>query len=226
MRHRYNAGAAISGSSQVIVPPQEPSREPQPVLRSVVSDTAVTGGLVTQVTMDPVTISARGTTGPPTKRWLSRIETDYAHLLFLANSLERLARDEIAQLSGERPNDPYTIESNKKQCDLLCILADGFAKITAALIEYAKQPQPLLAGKAKEIVDEVAAQFKLWWKKNASEATDWLVRIPTLTASIAALGLAGADMTFATVAVGALVGGPKVITAIKRTKRTKRTKRR
>ena len=32
------------------------------------------------------------------------------------------------------------------------------------------------------------------WNKNAGEAIDWAVRIPTLIASIAALGWAGADM--------------------------------
>jgi hypothetical protein len=45
---------------------------------------------------------------------MSRIETDYANLLSFAMSLEKMARDEIARLSNERPNDPYTIESDKK----------------------------------------------------------------------------------------------------------------
>jgi hypothetical protein len=151
---------------------------------------------------------------------LSRIETDYADLLSLAMSLEKMARDEIARLSNERPNDPYTIKSNNKQSDLLSILADGFAKLAAALVEYSRQPQPFFAGKAKEVVDEVAAQFNAWWKANGAQVIDWSIRLPVIIASTSLLGWAGANMTVATTAVSALVGGPNVITAIK--KRTKR----
>ncbi|HEY2400081.1 MAG TPA: hypothetical protein VGI23_06975, partial [Steroidobacteraceae bacterium] len=156
-------------------------------------------------------------------RSLSRIETDYANLLALASSLERMARDEIGRLSGERPNDLQTIENNKKQCDLLSILANGFSKLAAALMEYSECRQPILAGKAKKIADDLSVQFEVWWIKNAGEAIDWAVRIPTLIASIAALGWAGADMKFGTAAVSALIGGPNVIAAIKAVaKRTKR----
>jgi hypothetical protein len=116
---------------------------------------------------------------------VSRIETDYANLLVYAISLEKLARDEIARLSSERPNDPHTIESNKKQSDLLSILADGFARLAAALEEYSKRPQPFFAGKAKEVVDEVAAQFNAWWKANGAQAIDWGIRLPVMIASTA-----------------------------------------
>ena len=153
--------------------------------------------------------------GPVTQRAPSRIEADYINLLCLAISLERMARDEIGRLSGERPNDPHTIENNKKQCDLLSILADGFSRLAAALMEYSEGPQPLLAGKAKKIADDLSAQFEVWWKNNAGEAIDWAVRIPILTASIAALGWTGANMTFATAAVSGLIGGPNAIAAIK-----------
>jgi hypothetical protein len=154
---------------------------------------------------------------------LSRIETDFANLLSLAICLEKMALDEIARLSNERPNHPRTIESNKKQSDLLSIFADGFAKLAAALEEYSKQPQPFFAGKAKEVVHEVAAQFNAWWKANGAQAIDWGIRLPVIIASTGLLGWAGADMTVGTTAVSALVGGPNVITAIKAAK--KRTKR-
>ena len=184
--------------SQVIVHPQEPPAQPQPVLQSGASATAGVGSFAAAA--DVVTFSATATS-PITS--LSRIETDYTNLLSLAISLEKMARDEITRLSSERPNDPHTIENNNKQRDLLSILADGFAKLAAALIEYAERPQPLLAGKAKKIADDLGAQFEAWWKKNAGEAIDWAVRIPTLIASIAALGWAGANMTYATAAASA-----------------------
>jgi hypothetical protein len=219
---RYNPAAYDRWSgNQIIVPPQEPPAQPQPVVlsaeaRSGIESFASPGNA--QVAVEPATLSAPATT----QSSHFRIETDYPNLLLLAVSLEKLARDEIDRLSEQLPNDPHTIESNKKQCDLLSILADGFAKISEALVEYSKQPQPLLAGKAREIVDEVAAQLKAWWKKNACEATDWFVRIPILTIGITALRMAGADTSYATAILGALVGGPKVITAIRGAKRAKR----
>jgi hypothetical protein len=117
-RRRYDPAAYASWSgNQVIVPPQVPPEQPRPVTHAGV-----------QSTIEPVTLSATARTGPITQRSRSRIETDYADLLSLAISLEKMARDEIARLSSERPNDPFTIESNSKQSDVLAILADGFAK--------------------------------------------------------------------------------------------------
>jgi len=208
---RWYDPAVYGSGNQVIVPPQEPPAQPQPVILS-----AEARGESFAPPGNAVRFSATAT-GPINS--LSRIEADYAELLSFAILLEKMARDEIIRLWSVRPNDPHTIDSNKKECDLLSILADGFAKISAALVEYSKQPQPILAGKAKEIVDEVAAQLTAWWKKNAGEAIDWAVRIPTLIAGLAALGWAGADMTFATAAVSALVGGPKAIAAIKASRR-------
>jgi hypothetical protein len=142
-----------------------------------------------------------------------RIERDHTYLLWLAISLEKMARDEIDRLSGA--NDPDTIEHNKKQIDLLSILADGFAKIAAALQKYSKDPQPVLGGKVKEIADWLGAQIQAWCEANDTEARDWFIRLPVLGISLGALGLTGADMTVATTVVSAIVGGPKVISTAK-----------
>ena len=117
--------------ARVLEQPAQPSSSSWPRVQDTPS---ATGGsaLTAHATVQPAATAA---TGPTTQGSLSRIETDYASLRLLAISLEKMARDEIARLSGERPNDPYTIESNKKQSDLLSILADGFAKIAAARIE-------------------------------------------------------------------------------------------
>jgi len=181
-----------------MVPPQETPAQPQVITIPGVGD------VVQQSHMG-------GSAGPPAG--VSRIEADYPNLLFLAISLEKIAQDEIDRLSGA--NDPDTIESNKKQADLLAILADGFAKIAAALEEYSKDPRPFFAGKAKEIRDWVGAQLKAWWEANEAEARDLCVRLPIFIASIGALNLAGADMHFATAAIGASVGGKNAIAAIK-----------
>jgi hypothetical protein len=47
------------------------------------------------------------------------------------------------------------------------------------------------------------------------------MRIPAFAAGVAALGLAGANMTIATSAVAAIVGGTKVIRAMKGRKKPK-----
>jgi hypothetical protein len=143
-----------------------------------------------------------------------RIERDHTYLLWLAISLEKMARDEVDRLSGA--NDPDTIEHNKRQIDLLSILADGFAKIVAALQEYSKDPQPILAGKAKEIADWLGAQIQAWWEADEPEARNLLVRVPVFLASMAALGFMGVSGVITTTAVSAIIGGPKAISAAKK----------
>jgi hypothetical protein len=135
-----------------------------------------------------------------------------------------MAREEIERLEGARPNDTERAETHRRQCDLLTILADGFARIAAALEAVAKEPhQPLLLGKASQIVQEVGEQLTAWWENNAAEAIDWAVRIPVVVASIPLLAWGGADMTVGTTMVGALVGGQKVVRALTRQRKSKRS---
>jgi hypothetical protein len=145
-----------------------------------------------------------------------------ADLCSFARSLERMARSEIERIDGERPNDPEQADSNRRQRELLTILADGFARIAAALEAVAEDPhEPALLGKAREIVTDVGEQITRWWKNNAAEAIDWAVRIPVVVASIPMLGWAGADMTVGTTIIGAIVGGEKVATALARRRKPK-----
>jgi hypothetical protein len=81
----------------------------------------------------------------------------------------------------------------------------------------------VLLGMSAEIIREVSDQLTAWWKANAKEAIDWLVRIPVFAASLPLLGWAGADMTVATTAVGAMVGSEKVVAAL--TRRTSKRKK-
>jgi hypothetical protein len=157
-----------------------------------------------------------------TEHRISRIATDYPALLSLARSLGRMAREEIERLEGARPNDTERAEINRRQCDLLTILADGFARIAAALEAVAEDPhQALLLGKASEIVQEVGEQLTAWWKSNAAEAIDWAVRIPVVVGSIPMLAWGGADMTVGTTMVGVLVGGQKVVKVLTRRRKSK-----
>jgi hypothetical protein len=157
---------------------------------------------------------------------ISRIATDYPALLSLARVYERMARDGIDKLDSERPNDPERAEANSRQRDLLTILADGFARIAAALEAVTREPrQPLLLGKASEVVREFGEQLTAWWKKNATEAVDWAIRIPAFAGSLPLLAWAGADMTIATAAMGAMVGGEKVVAVLTRGRRGKPKKK-
>jgi hypothetical protein len=155
-------------------------------------------------------------------RQRSRIETDYPALLPLARLYERVARDEIERLDGERPNEPEAIERNARQRGLLTVLAEGFAQIAAALQAFATDPnQPVLLGKAHEVVNSVGEQVTAWLKANAAELTDLGMRLSIMTGAIATLGGAGANMTIATGVVSARVFGPKVAAAVARRRKPK-----
>jgi hypothetical protein len=152
----------------------------------------------------------------------SRIERDHAELLLLALSLSQMARDEIVKLDAELPNHPETVAKHKKQRELLEIFADGFEKIAKALTAFAAKPnEPILLGKAGEVVNSVGELVTDWLKKNGAEVVDWAVRLPVLAAGVSLLGWAGADMLVGTTAVAALVGGKNVVTAIKGLKESK-----
>jgi hypothetical protein len=128
-----------------------------------------------------------------------RIEKDCAQLLSLTTSLEQMARNEIEKIDSERPNDPETLESNRRQRELLQIFADGFSQIVVALSALSGNPnQPLLMDKARDVVNSVGDRISAWWRKNGADAIDWSVRIPVIAAGVAMLGWAGANMTVGT----------------------------
>lgn len=99
---------------------------------------------------------------------------------------------------------------------LLIIFASGFEKIAAALCELKKTPnEPFLLGRAHEIVSGVGKEANSWFSKNGAEAFDWGIRLPVFSAGVALLGLTGANMTVATTAVAAIIGGSKVVGVLK-----------
>lgn len=149
-----------------------------------------------------------------------RISHDSHDLLKLALSLASLAREQIAVLSQQRANDLATIESNKKQLELLELFADGFEQIANALAAVAHRPNDTeLLRKTRSVVSSVGDKVNDWWAVNGGEAIDWSMRLSFFTAGVAGLGWAGANMTIATSAVAALVGGSKVVKAIKESQR-------
>jgi NAD dependent epimerase/dehydratase family enzyme len=68
----------------------------------------------------------------------------------------------------------------------------------------------------KLAASEFSQKIGEWWEKNAADITDIGVRMPVIVSSVALLKLAGAEMSFATPAVFALVGGPKIVEIFKR----------
>jgi hypothetical protein len=146
----------------------------------------------------------------------TRVEQDHAQLQPLALSLSALARQEIARLDAEFPNDPDRIAKNEKQRELMEIFANGFERIAESLAAVATNPkEPLLLGAAGRAISRVGQAVSAWLKENGTEAMDWAARIPVFVGGVAMLGWAGADMTVATTAIAALVGGKKVLDAIK-----------
>lgn len=150
----------------------------------------------------------------------SRIEQDRVQLLSLAQSLCVLAREEIANLDAELPNDPDRIARHKKQRELMEIFADGFEQLAEALDALTTNPnEPMLLGRAGRAVTSVGEKVTAWWKVNGIEVIDWAVRIPTFVGGVAMLGWAGADIAVGTTAIAALVGGKKVLDTIGARKR-------
>ncbi|MDO9297210.1 hypothetical protein [Bradyrhizobium sp.] len=147
---------------------------------------------------------------------VSRIKRDRVQLLSLAQSLHVLAREEIARLDANLPNDPDRIARHKKQRELMKIFADGFEQISKALTALETSPnEPVLLGRAGRVVGSMGETLTTWWKENGAEAMDWAIRVPVFVGGVAMLGWAGADMTVGTTAMAALVGGQKVLSAIK-----------
>lgn len=137
-----------------------------------------------------------------------RIRQDRADLLLLAQSLSQMAFDEIVKLDAERPNDPDRIESYEKQRELLQIFASGFVQIARALAALDLDlGEPAKLNKAAAAVESVGSKINRYWKKYEGETIDWAIRIPVLTAGVAALGWVGANMLVGTTALAALVGG-------------------
>lgn len=181
------------------------------------------GAAIADAPLSDIGRSVPDDASPERERTLAdrHIEKNCAELLTLALSLVQLARDEIEELDRERPNDPIVCERNQGQRELLLTFADGFDRIASALRDLLPNPsEPLLLGKAREVVNSIGQEINIWWTKNAHEAVDWCMRIPALGIGVGVLGLAGADMTVATSAIVALVGGPKVIDVVRSKKKS------
>jgi hypothetical protein len=143
------------------------------------------------------------------------IQRDHASIMVMARAYERMARDGIKRLDNERPNQAEAIERNAREREMLSILAEGFAQIAAALEAFAKDPsQPVFLGRAQAAVNWVSEQLTLWLKANGQEAIGWAIKIPVFAASLPLLGWGGADMTYATIAMGAMLGGADVAVAL------------
>jgi hypothetical protein len=145
------------------------------------------------------------------------LEEKAAEIYLLSKSLGQMAREEIDRLDAARANDPTRRAIIAKQRELLVLFAEGFEKIASTLRPADKASRNF--DKAKKAISNLARGLDAWWMKNQGDAVDWIVRIPVLTAGVGALNLVGANMTVATSAVAALVGGPKVIDVIRKRKK-------
>jgi hypothetical protein len=154
---------------------------------------------------------------PGSAKISQRILQDRQQLLTLAQSLSQLAWEEIDKLDAERPNDPDRIGSYEKQRELLQLFANGFSRIAKELAAIkVDEAEPALLNTATKAIESVGNGLNRWWRKNREEAIDWAIRMPVITAGVAALGWAGANMTVGTTIVAALVGGKKVTKAIRK----------
>ncbi|WP_156332569.1 hypothetical protein [Rhodopseudomonas sp. AAP120] len=135
----------------------------------------------------------------------------------LSVSLANLARTEIAEISSTPANHPETRAHQIKQIELLQIFAEGFEQIAKSLSRQSPNADGSISIKdSQNTVSKVGIELDKWWKENGHDAIDWAIRLPVFVGGVAALGWAGANMTIATTAIGALIGGAKVVDAINR----------
>ena len=142
------------------------------------------------------------------------------HIQLLAISLQEQSRKCISELEDLRPNSDVGIQEQE--------MSLNWAKrLDQALVEIAHEIQILRlehsnqdTSKFKEMIDELSQEFHSWIKNNKPELVDAVMRLTPATGFLGLLGVAGANMAWATPIVLAMCGGSKVISAIKEIKNT------
>ncbi len=159
---------------------------------------------------EPLEFGPNGAGNTGTVKWLEL-------KLISASLAENLAsvRDDLEQ---ERPNHPEGILAIEKSIEVIEMVEGHLGRIDAALV-------PLIVSNTLNddddvcsVLDQVAEEFKNWITENKPEVVDTVMRLTPATAFLGMLGLAGANMTWATPMVLAICGGKSVVEILKNIK--------
>lgn len=130
----------------------------------------------------------------------------------LAGVLAKLARDEIAAIRAERPNDPETAARNDRFVELLEVFADGFGKIHALL---SNTPGVVETRQAATISQQLGERMTRWIKVHGPEVFNKSARTALMVAGLFGASAAGANMTIATGLLGAAFLGKDALSVAK-----------
>lgn len=132
----------------------------------------------------------------------------------LADNLASV-RDELQE---ERPNHPDSAFAIEKSIEIVDLVEAQLGRIDAVLVSSLKQASSD-DEELRSVVGQVADEFRTWVTENSPEVVDAVMRLTPATAFLGLLGLAGANMAWATPIVLAICGGKPVVDVLKSIKK-------
>lgn len=141
----------------------------------------------------------------------------------MAWGLAHIAREEIAGLDAERPNEPLAVAKNQRLRELLVVFAEGFAKIHAVLnaldVQGPASSPSALSTRVRSAAVKVGKKIDAWFDKHGGSVIGSTAQIGLFVAGVSLAKLGGAQMTIATTAIAAIAGGPTVADVLRGRKR-------
>lgn len=143
----------------------------------------------------------------------NNISDNFVDISLQSYTMLHLIQTERERLEAYLPNHPTEQNRKEAQLELLDRLEEGLSKLSSSM--SSDDPEKNIIDDAADDVEGLAESINEWWKDNSADAIDLAVRIPVAVGSIALLSQAGAEMTTATAGIFAMVGGQRVIDALK-----------
>ncbi|NVK34104.1 MAG: hypothetical protein HWE23_06475 [Rhodobacteraceae bacterium] len=132
----------------------------------------------------------------------------------LADSLAT-ARDDLVE---ERPNHPDSVVAIQKSVELIDMVQNHISRIDAVVVTSLGADQNDNDLDVRTTLELVADEFREWIIENKPEVVDAVMRLTPATAFLGMLGVAGANMAWATPIVLAICGGKSVVDIVKNMK--------
>lgn len=126
--------------------------------------------------------------------------------------------DKRNQLEDTRPNSDEAVIERDKAIELLDFFEVRIEAIRRKISTSTAVGNELMAQEEVAIVQRVADEFRTWITKNNPEIVDAVMRLTPAATFLGILGLAGANMTWATPIVLAMCGGEKIVELIRKLK--------
>jgi len=126
--------------------------------------------------------------------------------------------DKRGQLEEERPNSEEAILERDKALELLDFFEIRVDALRRKVSQSSSTGNELVTHQDLALVQQVTNEFKSWIEKNNPELVDAVMRLTPAATFLGILGMAGANMTWATPIVLAMCGGEKIVELIRKLK--------